>query len=242
MAKIVLIDSDRIACDSLRRRLEREGYAVCTAYDGEHGLDLAQQSQADLVILEAMLPNIDGFAVCRMLRFESDVAILMLTDRQNEADRILGLDVGADDYVLKPYLEGELLARIRALLRRGDRPTQRPGRTVIEIDGLTMDLANRQAFLGAGELHLSQKEFDLLACLMQNSGVALSREVLLAQVWGNEFKTDARTIDVHIRWLRAKIEADSAQPRYIHTVRGLGYRFTNGQSERQAQRAAALTS
>ena len=137
MAKIVIIDSDRIACDSLRRTLGRAGYEVCTAYDGELGLDLARQSQADLIILEAMLPKIDGFAVCRMLRFESDIAILMLTDRQDEADRILGLDVGADDYVLKPFLEGELLARIRALLRRGDRPTQRPVRTMIEIDGLT---------------------------------------------------------------------------------------------------------
>jgi len=242
MANIVIIDSDRVACDSLRRKLEREGYAVCTAYDGEQGLDLARQSQPDLVILEAQLPKIDGFAVCRMLRFESDIAILMLTDRQNEADRILGLDVGADDYVLKPFLEGELLARIRALLRRGDRPTQRPVRTIIEFDGITLDLANRQAFLGEGELHLSQKEFDLLACLMQNRGIALSREALLEQVWGNDFKSDARSIDVHIRWLRAKIEADSTQPHYIHTVRGLGYRFTDGPSESQTARSAALTS
>jgi DNA-binding response OmpR family regulator len=241
MAKVVIIDSDRVACDTLRRRLEREGYAVCTAYDGEQGLDVARQNQADLVILEAMLPKIDGFAVCRMLRFESDIAILMLTDRQDEADRILGLDVGADDYVLKPFLEGELLARIRALLRRGDRPTQRPAQTIIEIDGLTLDLANRQAFLGESELHLPQKEFDLLACLMQNRGVALSREALLEQVWGNDFKTDARTIDVHIRWLRAKIEQDAAHPHYIHTVRGLGYRFADDHNERQTHRSVGLT-
>jgi DNA-binding response OmpR family regulator len=242
MAKIVIIDSDRVVCDSLRRKLERQGYQVCTAHDGEKGLDLARQGQPDLIILEALLPIIDGFAVCRMLRFESDIAILMLTDRQDEADRILGLDVGADDYVLKPFLEGELLARIRALLRRGDRPTQRPARAIIEIDGLTLDLTNRQAFLGEGELHLSQKEFDLLTCLMQNHGVALSREALLEQVWGNDFKTDTRTIDVHIRWLRSKIEPDSTQPHYIHTVRGLGYRFTDGPSERTVAQSTALIS
>jgi DNA-binding response OmpR family regulator len=167
-----------------------------------------------------------------MLRFESDMPILMLTAYHDEADRVLGLDLGADDYVTKPFLPNELLARIRALLRRGDRPTQRPARTIIEIDGLTLDLDNRRAFLGEGELHLSQKEFDLLTCLMQNRGVALSREALLEQVWGNDFKTDARTIDVHIRWLRAKIEPDSTQPQYIHTVRGLGYRFTGGPTER----------
>ena len=165
----------------------------------------------------------------------------MLTDRQDETDRILGLDVGADDYVLKPFLEGEWLARIRALLRRGDRPTQRPARMVIEIDGLSLDLTNRQAFLGEGELHLSQKEFDLLACLMQNRGVALSREALLEQVWGNDFKTDARTIDVHIRGLRAKIEADSTQPHYILTVRGLGYRFTDGQNGRTVAQSVAVS-
>jgi DNA-binding response OmpR family regulator len=232
MAKIVIIDSDHAACDLLQRTLEREGYQVCAAHDGEQGLDLARQSQPDLVILEAFLPKIDGFAVCRMLRFESDMPILMLTAYHDEADRVLGLDLGADDYVTKPFLPNELLARIRALLRRGDRPTQRPARTIIEIDGLTLDLDNRRAFLGEGELHLSQKEFDLLTCLMQNRGVALSREALLEQVWGNDFKTDARTIDVHIRWLRAKIEPDSTQPQYIHTVRGLGYRFTGGPTER----------
>jgi DNA-binding response OmpR family regulator len=241
MAKIVIIDSDRVACDSLRHKLEREGYEVCTAQDGEQGLDLARQDQPDLVILEAMLPKLDGFAVCRMLRFESDMPILMLTTYQDEAHRVLGLDLGADDYVIKPFLPGELLARIRALLRRSDRPTQRPARTIIEIDGLTLDLGNRRAFLGEGELHLSQKEFDLLTCLMQNRGVALSREALLEQVWGNDFKTDTRTIDVHIRWLRTKIEADSTQPHYIHTVRGLGYRFTDGQNGRQVPRSVALT-
>src|SRR5262245_31341210 len=132
MAKIIIIDSDRAACDTLQRTLVREGYQVCTAYDGEQGLDLARQSQPDLVILEAMLPKIDGFAVCRILRFESDLPILMLTTYQDEADRVLGLDLGADDYVIKPFLAGELLARIRALLRRGDRPTQRPVRAIIE--------------------------------------------------------------------------------------------------------------
>jgi DNA-binding response OmpR family regulator len=234
MAKILLIDSDTMGNETLRGRLEREGYEVCTAHDGEQGLQCAREIQPDLIILEVTLPKLDGFTVCRILRFESDMPILLLTACQDEGDRIMGLDLGADDYVIKPFLQGELLARIRALLRRGARPTQRPAQTIIAIDGLTLYLDNRQAFLGEGELHLSQKEFDLLTCLMQNRGVALSREALLEQVWGNEFKTDVRTIDVHIRWLRAKIEADSTQPHYIHTVRGMGYRFTEGQHKRQA--------
>jgi DNA-binding response OmpR family regulator len=184
-------------------------------------------------LLEAILPKLDGFAVCRMLRFESDMPILMLTSYQDDADRVLGLDLGADDYVIKPFLSGELLARIRALLRRVDRSAHHSARTIIEIDGLRLNLDNRLAFLGEDELHLSQIEFDLLACLMQNRGVVLSREALLEHVWGNDFKTDVRTIDVHIRWLRAKIESDSTQPHYIHTVRGLGYRFTDGQNGRK---------
>lgn len=242
MAKILLVDSDTIVRETLRGRLEREGYDILIAYDGEQGLQRAREIQPDLIILEVMLPKLDGFAVCRILRFESDMPILFLTACQDEADRIMGLDLGADDYVIKPFLQGELLARIRALLRRGARPTQRPAQAIIKIDGLALDGGNRRAFLGESELHLSQKEFDLLACLMQNRGVALSREALLEQVWGADFKTDARTVDVHIRWLRAKIEADSTQPHYIHTVRGMGYRFTDGQSERHAPRSAAWTS
>src|SRR5262249_8402231 len=139
-----------------------------------------------------------------------------------------------DDYVIKPFLPNEFLARVRALLRRSARPIQAQQRQTLAVGELLLDLSNRRAFRGDEELSLSQKEFDLLACLMQNQGVTLSRDVLLEQVWGEEFKHDARTVDVHIRWLRAKIEPDSTHPVYIHTVRGLGYRFLE---ERQARRA-----
>jgi DNA-binding response OmpR family regulator len=228
MEKILLIDNDVVFCENLRRRLGREGYITLSAYDGAHGLELAHEHMPNLVILEAKLPKLDGFAVCRMLRFESDIAILILTECQDEADRILGLDVGADDYVLKPFLEGELLARIRALLRRSDRPVRQAQPTIVTVDSLQLDLENRRVFRDEQELRLGQKEFDLLACLIDHHDQALSREMLLDYVWGADFKNDARTVDVHIRWLRSKIEPDPANPHYIHTIRGLGYRFTTG--------------
>jgi DNA-binding response OmpR family regulator len=233
MAKILLIDNDVALTAVLQRTLQREGYDTLSAEAGPQGLDLARTSQPDLVLLEARLPDLDGFSVCRMLRFESDIPILMLTVCQDEAARILGLDLGADDYMLKPFLEGELLARIRALLRRSTRPVQRAAPTIITISDLSLDITNRRVFRGDKELSLAQKEFDLLACLMYNRGVALAREVLLEQVWGDDFKSDIRTVDVHIRWLRAKIEPDPTNPRYIYTVRGLGYRFTEAGAARR---------
>ena len=240
MAKILLIDSDTTVCETLRVRLEREGYDTLIANDGERGLELARASQPDLIILEVTLPQLDGFAVCRILRFESDTPILILTACADETDRVRGLDAGADDYVIKPFLPSELLARVRALLRRSARPLQRTQRDVLAAEDLLLDLTNRRVFRGDEELQLAQKEFDLLACLMHNPGVTLSRVVLLDQVWGDDFKSDARTVDVHIRWLRAKIEPDPANPHYIHTVRGLGYRFTEGAGERQARYAAQV--
>jgi DNA-binding response OmpR family regulator len=233
MAKILLIDPDTSLCETLRFNLEREGYDTLIAHDGVRGLELAQSSDLDLVILEVTIPDLDGFAICRILRFESDIPIILLTECQSETDRIRGLDLGADDYVLKPFLLGELLARIRALLRRGDRPLQIVGRELLIADELCVDVSRRRVFFGDREVELVQKEFDLLVCLMRNRGVALSRELLLKHVWGHDFKNDPRTVDVHIRWLRSKIEPDSAQPCYIETVRGHGYRFTDRVPERR---------
>ena len=233
MAKILLLDIDTALCTALCGKLEREGYSTLIAHDGLLGLELARMARPDLIILETQLPQLDGFTVCRILRFESDVPILMLTAIQDEAARVRGLDLGADDYVIKPFLPDELLARVRALLRRSARPI-RPQRELLSVENLLLDTANRRAFRGDQELRLAQKEFDLLACLLHNRGVALSRDFLLAHVWGDDFKTDARTVDVHIRWLRAKIEADPAHPRYICTVRGLGYRFAETADELRA--------
>ncbi len=234
MAKILLLDTDTALCATLCGKLEREGYSTVIAHDGLRGLELARMARPDLIILETQLPQLDGFAVCRILRFESDVPILMLTAVQDESDRVRGLDLGADDYVIKPFLPDELLARVRALLRRSARPLRQAQRELLSVANLLLDTTNRRVFRGGEELRLAQKEFDLLACLMHNRGVALSREVLLKHVWGDDFKSDARTVDVHIRWLRAKIEADPAHPRYIYTVRGMGYRFAETADELRA--------
>jgi Response regulators consisting of a CheY-like receiver domain and a winged-helix DNA-binding domain len=171
-----------------------------------------------------MLPRLDGFSVCRILRQESEVPILILTARQDEIDRIAGLELGADDYVAKPFSLGELLARVRAIMRRSDRRISAP-REVLDAGAIRLDTGSRRAWRDNVELNLSQKEFDLLACLMRNRGIALSRDVLLERVWGYDFLGDSRTVDVHIRWLREKVEPDPGKPTYIQTVRGIGYRF-----------------
>ncbi len=224
MSTILLIEDDQTLSETLRYNLEREGYGVLSAGDGVMGLELARREQPDLLILDIMLPRLDGFSVCRILRQESDVPILMLTARQDEVDRIAGLELGADDYVSKPFSLGELLARVRAIMRRTDR---RPNgnREVLDAGSLRVDTGSRRAWRDGGELSLSQKEFDLLTCLVRNRGMALSRDVLLERVWGYDFLGDSRTVDVHIRWLREKVEPDPGRPVYIQTVRGVGYRF-----------------
>jgi DNA-binding response OmpR family regulator len=224
MPTILLVEDELTLAETLRYNLEREGYTVLTAADGVHGLELARREQPDLLILDIMLPRLDGFSVCRILRQESDVPILMLTARQDEVDRIAGLELGADDYVAKPFSLGELLARVRAIMRRTDRQPA-ASREVLDAGALRVDTGSRRAWRAGAELTLSQKEFDLLTCLIRNRGMALSRDVLLERVWGYDFLGDSRTVDVHIRWLREKVEADPGRPAYIQTVRGVGYRF-----------------
>lgn len=224
MSTILLVEDDPILSETLRYNLEREGYAVINAADGVAGLERARRDQPDMVILDVMLPRLDGFSVCRILRQESEVPILILTARQDEIDRIAGLELGADDYVAKPFSLGELLARVRAIMRRSERRIN-VTREVLDAGPLRVDTGSRRAWRGDVELNLSQKEFDLLACLMRNRGMALSRDMLLERVWGYDFLGDSRTVDVHIRWLREKVEPDPSKPIYIHTVRGIGYRF-----------------
>ena len=193
------------------------------AGDGESALHLARSQSPDLVILDVLLPGLDGFEVCRRLRRESAVPIIMLTAKGEEMDRVVGLELGADDYVPKPFSMRELLARVRALLRRAEGATAQA--TSIVSGDLRLDLRRRQVFRNEVPLPLKPKEFDLLAFFMRHRGRAFSREELLDQVWGYEYAGDTRTVDVHVRWLREKIEETPSKPTRIITVRGLGYRF-----------------
>ncbi|ABX03452.1 MAG TPA: DNA-binding response regulator [Herpetosiphon sp.] len=235
MSTILLVEDEALLADTLRYNLEREGYTVLSASDGVTGLDLARAEQPDLLILDVMLPKLDGFSVCRILRRETNIPIMMLTARQDEVDRIAGLELGADDYVIKPFSLGELLARVRAILRRTDRQPTGVERELLTAANLKVDTGSRRVFRDNNEITLAQKEFDLLVCLMRNRGMALSRDLLLERVWGYDFPGDSRTVDVHVRWLREKVEVDPSNPIYIQTVRGIGYRFNDqlSRSERK---------
>jgi DNA-binding response OmpR family regulator len=220
--KILLVDDEPNLRETLALNLRHSGYHVVTAGDGAAALDRVQTEHPDLVILDLMLPELDGLTVCRSMRQLSDVPVLMLTARTAELDKIVGLESGADDYMTKPFSLGELQARIRALLRRaGSRETAEQ----IVVGNLTLNLVSRRAFLAGKELVLSPKEFSLLAELMRHQGAVLSRDLLLTRVWGFDYYGDNRTVDVHVRWLREKIEDNPAEPVRIVTVRGIGYRF-----------------
>lgn len=224
MPKVLLIEDEATVRDTLAMNLRAENYEVLTAADGVDGLQQAREGSPDLIILDLMLPELDGLSVCRMLRRDSNVPIIMLTARGTEMDRIAGLETGADDYVVKPFSLGELLARVRASLRRA-RADNRALTTKIAAGNLSLDLLARRTYLDQNELKLTHREFDLLAELMRNQGAVLSRDLLLNRVWGYDYVGDSHTVDVHIRWLREKIEADPSAPKRITTVRGVGYRF-----------------
>jgi DNA-binding response OmpR family regulator len=222
MTKILIVEDDATVRDTLALNLRAEGYVVSTAEDGEQALEVAREENPDLIVLDVMLPELDGLTVCRILRRESQVPIILLTARGTETDKIIGLETGADDYIVKPFSLGEFLARVRAALRRGRSTVDS---TDILSEDLRLDLVARRAYLADEELQLAPREFELLATLMRNRGAVLTRELLLARVWGQDFFGDPRTVDVHIRWLRQKIEADPSKPDRIQTVRGVGYRF-----------------
>jgi DNA-binding response OmpR family regulator len=226
MPKILLVEDEATVRDTLALNLRKENHEVIVACDGAEGLRLAREQSPDLIILDLMLPELDGLSVCRMLRRDSNVPIIMLTARGTEMDRITGLETGADDYVVKPFSLGELLARVRATLRRA-KADNRAVTTRLSSGELSLDLLARRAYLNHGELKLTHREFDLLAELMRNQGAVLSRDLLLNRVWGYDYVGDSHTVDVHIRWLREKIEEDPSAPKRITTVRGVGYRFEN---------------
>jgi two-component system, OmpR family, alkaline phosphatase synthesis response regulator PhoP len=225
MAHILIVDDEPVIVDSLAYSLRREGYEVSIAENGPDALDLFERDHPDLIVLDIMLPGMDGLEVCKRLRLKSSVPIIMLTARSDELDKILGLEIGADDYLPKPFSFRELLARIRSLLRRVALDQQAEGGSMLKIGNLMIDGVARKAIKNQLEIQLSAREFDLLYFLMSQAGRACSRQELLNQVWGMEWSGDPRTLEVHIRWLRLKIEDDPTNPGYIQTVRGYGYRF-----------------
>jgi len=225
LTRILLVDDEPLITDSLTYSLRREGFEVKAVVDGAQALKAVDEYQPDLIVLDLMLPDISGLEVCRRLRTNSTTPVIMLTARGEEIDRVLGLEVGADDYLAKPFSFRELLARIRSTLRRVELDRQSTQMQPVVLRQMSLDPTARRVFKGDNELQLSAREFDLLAILMKNAGRALSREELLAQVWGEEWIGDPRTLDVHVRWLRMKVEEDPASPQYIQTVRGYGYRF-----------------
>jgi len=228
MARVLVVDDEATLVDTIRYNLRREGYEVQVAGEGNEAIRLARASAPDLVVLDLMLPGLDGLEVCRQLRRESIVPILMLTAKDDEVDKIVGLEVGADDYMTKPFSMRELLARVRAMLRRSRMAQQAgeaDGAQAVRSGDLEADPLQRRVTLGEKSLQLKPKEFDLLVYLMQQRGRVLTRDQLLEKVWGYTFGGDTRTVDVHIRWLREKIEEDPGTPRRLETVRGVGYRF-----------------
>ena len=230
--KILVVEDDRTLLETLEYNLARQDYTVYKAMDGPSALRVARQQLPDLVILDLMLPGLDGIQVCRILRQEMNVPILILTARAEEVDKVVGLEMGADDYMTKPFSMRELLARVKALLRRvrlirEELATERsePGQGRLVFDNLQIDIDRREVTLGEKTLRLKPQEYGLLVFLARNRGMALSRDLILERVWGWDFDGSTRTVDVHVRWLREKIERDPANPTRIITVRGVGYRF-----------------
>lgn len=236
--RILVVEDEPALLETLAYNLSRQGYTVSQASDGHQALDNARGQRPDLILLDLMLPGLDGLEVCRILRQEMSVPVLMLTARDEVVDKIVGLEVGADDYMTKPFSMRELLARVKALLRREQlvreelvAVEQRYETADIDIkedlvfDDLVIDQARREVRLKDGVLYLKPKEYDLLLFLAHNQGIALSRDLLLERVWGWDVSVGSRTVDVHVRWLRAKIESEPNGSRRIVTVRGIGYRF-----------------
>ncbi len=228
---IALVEDDPNLLDIVRFNLTREGYEVVVARDGEEALSVVRGRQPGLVILDIMLPRLDGLEVCRILRKEISVPIIMLTAKADEVDKVVGLEIGADDYVTKPFSMRELLARVKAMLRRAEILQDAAplggdtGAGIIEVGHLRIDLERHVVTMQDRELNLSPKEYDLLVYLAQNRRRAFDRDHLLERVWGYDYGGDTRTVDVHIRWLRRKVEMDPAQPSLIRTVRGVGYKL-----------------
>ena len=223
--KVLVVDDEKLIVKGLRFSLAQEGMEVDCAYDGEEALEYARATEYDIVLLDVMLPKLDGFEVCQQIREFSNMPIIMLTAKGEDMDKILGLEYGADDYITKPFNILEIKARIKAIMRRTGRPEKGQQSKVVEAADLKMDLDSRRLFIAGREINLTAKEFDLLELMALNPGKVYSRENLLNTVWGYEYPGDVRTVDVHIRRLREKIEANPSEPKYVHTKWGVGYYF-----------------
>jgi DNA-binding response OmpR family regulator len=224
--KVLVVDDEKLIVKGIRFSLEQDGYEVDCAYDGEEAFEMAKSNQYDMILLDVMLPKMDGFEVCQQVREFSDIPIIMLTAKGDDMDKILGLDYGADDYVTKPFNTLEVKARIKAILRRKSKIVEEvPNDSVVVSGDLKVDIEGRRVFIGGAEVNLTAKEFDLLELLAKNPNKVYSREKLLKEVWGEDYPGDGRTVDVHVRRLREKIEVNSSEPKYIHTKWGVGYYF-----------------
>ncbi len=231
--KILVVDDERVLAEAIGYNLRRDGYATVAAHDGPGALAAARRERPDAIVLDVMLPGLDGFEVCRALRRETATPILLLTARESELDKVLGLELGADDYLTKPFSMRELLARVKALLRRseivgaaGRAAASDEAAREVRAGPLRIDPVRHRATWDGRPLELRPKEFELLLFLARHRDAVLSRDVLLERVWGYDYPVDTRTVDVHIRWLREKIEPAPGRPAHLLTVRGLGYRFT----------------
>jgi len=224
MTRILVVEDEESFREGLQYMLSREGFEVVLASDGAQGMAEFDKSAPDLVLLDWMLPEFSGIEVCKYIRTKSSIPVIMLTAKDTEVDKVVGLELGADDYVTKPFSTAELLARIRAVLRRGG-DVEVPNASVIEIGAIRIDLDRHTISVNAEEISMPLKEFELLEYLMRNSGRVLTRGQLMDRVWGSNYHGDGKTLDVHIKRIRSKIEPDPASPIYLTTVRGLGYRF-----------------
>ena len=225
---ILVVDDEKLIVKGIKFSLEQDSMVVDVAYDGEEALNLAKSKEYDLIVLDVMLPKIDGLQVCQQVREFSQVPIIMVTAKGDDMDKIMGLEYGADDYITKPFNILELKARIKAILRRSVRRISQAEQTAeksLQYSGLKLDLESRRVFVNNKETNLTAKEFDLLELFMENKGKVYSREALLNTVWGYDYPGDVRTVDVHVRRLREKVEQNPSDPKYIHTKWGVGYYF-----------------
>ena len=223
--KILVVDDEKLIVKGIRFSLEQEGMEVDCAYDGEEALAFAKNCEYDLVLLDVMLPKMDGFEVCQQIRDFSDMPIVMLTAKSEAMDKILGLEYGADDYITKPFNILEVKARIKAIMRRTAKRQETSTGTMVVKGALRIDCESRRVFIGEKEINLTAKEYDVLELLAMNPNKVYSRENLLNLIWGYDYPGDARTVDVHIRRLREKIETKPSEPKYVHTKWGVGYYF-----------------
>lgn len=226
--RVLVVDDEKLIVKGIRFSLEQDGMEVDCAYDGEEALNLAKENEYDIILLDVMLPKYDGFEVCQQIRDFSSVPIVMLTAKGEDMDKILGLEYGADDYITKPFNILEVKARIKAIMRRTKKEVKKEENPKnISIGDLRMDCESRRVYIAGKEINLTAKEFDVLELLVLNPNKVYSRENLLNIVWGYEYPGDVRTVDVHIRRLREKIETNPSEPKYVHTKWGVGYYFQN---------------